>query len=57
MKKISLLFILWLTGVNYCDAQHNLDSLLPVRGICMAAPEPKGEDKFIEFVNDALVPR
>jgi hypothetical protein len=23
----------------------------------MAAPEPKGVDKFIEFVNDALVPR
>ena len=57
MKKISLLFLLWLTGFNYCDAQHALDSLLPVRGICMAAPEPDGVDKFIGFVNDALVPR
>ena len=38
-------------------AQENLDKVLPVRGICMSAPDPDGLDQFIDFINDELVPR
>ena len=38
-------------------SQHKLDSILPVRGISMAAPNPDGVDKFVDFINDALAPR
>jgi len=33
------------------------DSLFPVRGLCIAAPEPAEVDEFIRFIHDELVPR
>lgn len=49
-----IVLLLWgLPGYS----QHHLDSLLPVRGICIAAPAPDGVDKFIDFVSNELVPR
>jgi hypothetical protein len=33
------------------------DSLFPVRGLCIAAPEPADLDEFIRFIKDDLVPR
>lgn len=56
MKKTIILGVLAFM-VTKGQSQHHLDSLLPVRGICMAAPNPDGVDKFIDFINDALVPR
>ena len=31
-----------------------LDSIMPIRGICIAAPQPKDLDKFIRFVDEEL---
>ena len=33
------------------------DSLFPVRGLCIAAPEPANLDEFIRFIHDELAPR
>jgi len=45
----------------YClpvlSAQDLIDSLMPVRGLCIAAPKPAGVDVFIKFINDELAPR
>ena len=38
-------------------AQTNIDSLLPVRGFCIAAPQPAGLDSFITFIEKELAPR
>src|SRR5438067_3280009 len=42
---------------NFSFAQQNLDSILPVRGFCIAAPEPKEVDRFIKFINEELTSR
>jgi hypothetical protein len=38
-------------------AQNKLDSLVPVRGFCIAAPPPAGVDSFITFIAKELAPR
>jgi hypothetical protein len=38
-------------------AQSKLDSLLPIRGFCIAAPQPKQLDTFIRFIEEELAPR
>jgi hypothetical protein len=38
-------------------AQAKIDSLLPIRGFCIAAPQPKQLDTFIKFINEELAPR
>lgn len=38
-------------------AQTRLDSLFPVRGFCIAAPQPKQLDSFIKFIDEELAPR
>ena len=38
-------------------AQAKLDSLLPVRGLCIAAPKPSGVDEFLKFISEELAPR
>ncbi|SFP52354.1 Glycosyl hydrolase family 20, catalytic domain [Parafilimonas terrae] len=37
--------------------QSSPDSLLPVRGFCIAAPAPKDVDRFIKFINEELATR
>jgi len=38
-------------------SQEKLDSLLPVRGICINIPRPAQLDSFIDFINKELPPR
>ena len=38
-------------------AQSKTDSLLPIRGFCIAAPQPKQLNTFIKFINEELAPR
>ena len=52
-----LLFISLLTARFPLTAQPRLDSLLTVRGFCIAAPQPKDVDTFVAFINDELAPR
>jgi len=38
-------------------AQNKLDSLLPVRGFCIGAPNPERVNQFVKFINEELAPR
>lgn len=38
-------------------SQKSLDSLMPVRGLSIAAPTPRNLDSFIVFINKELTPR
>ena len=58
MKKVlQLLFLVLLLNLHLLNAQSNLDELIPVRGIAIAAPNPNNLDRFIKFINEELVPR
>jgi hypothetical protein len=37
-------------------SQAALDSLLPVRGLCIAAPDKENLDRFVKFIEEELVP-
>lgn len=50
-----LLFFLMVTAPSF--AQTKLDSLLAIRGFCIAAPQAKQLDEFIKFINEELAPR
>jgi hypothetical protein len=34
-----------------------IDQILPVRGFCIAAPQPKEVDEFVKFIDEELAPR
>lgn len=38
-------------------AQSRLDSLMPVRGLCIAAPSPEQVPRFVAFIENELAPR
>ena len=40
---------------RHADAQP-LDSIMPVRGICVGAPSAKDVDRFVKFINEELAP-
>jgi len=52
---ISLLLLLFFISTSI--AQSKLDSILPLRGFCIAAPSPKDVDAFTDFINKELAPR
>jgi hypothetical protein len=49
-----LFLVLLITTVSF--AQQDLDDILPVRGLCIAAPNPDGLDRFIKFIDEELAP-
>jgi len=57
LLKIFLLSFILSIIQNSSLAQQKLDTLLPVRGFCIAAPDPKEIDTFIKFINEELAPR
>ncbi|MFT3702606.1 MAG: family 20 glycosylhydrolase [Agriterribacter sp.] len=61
MKKNLTLRIIAIAVLACCwvfsKAQNTLDSILPVRGFCIAAPMPTGVDSFVTFINNELAPR
>ncbi|MBN1791913.1 MAG: family 20 glycosylhydrolase [Bacteroidales bacterium] len=57
-KKLVLLScILSITAISLFAQETISDSLFPVRGFCIAAPEPSDLDEFIRFIQDDLAPR
>ena len=52
---IGFCLLLFLSPV--INAQTKLDSLLPVRGFCIAAPKPNDVDRFVKFINEELATR
>ncbi|MDJ1503101.1 family 20 glycosylhydrolase [Xanthocytophaga agilis] len=54
-KPLFIIFYFLLSLPLYSQAK--LDTLLPVRGFCIGAPQPKDVDRFIKFINEELAPR
>ncbi|MDO1445082.1 family 20 glycosylhydrolase [Rhodocytophaga aerolata] len=52
-----LTFIFVILFSSQLFAQSGLDTLLQVRGFCIAAPRPNGVDSFVEFIEKELAPR
>jgi hypothetical protein len=43
-----------LPGFSKIKAQNELDNVFPVRGFCIAVPNPQNLERFIKFINDEL---
>ncbi|QIP14402.1 family 20 glycosylhydrolase [Spirosoma aureum] len=56
-KLFVIIAIAYIFVTQIAFAQSKLDSLLPVRGFCIAAPQPKQLDTFIKFIDEELAPR
>ncbi|MCK5704216.1 MAG: family 20 glycosylhydrolase [Cyclobacteriaceae bacterium] len=56
MKNLLIPMIFIVLIIFNTQAQDKLDEILPVRGLCMSAPTTEGVDKFVNFINDELVP-
>lgn len=55
--KTSLVCLAWLAVGWGPHAEDALDSTLPVRGLCIAAPNPGQVDAFVKFIQEELAPR
>lgn len=44
------------SGFAQQSMESRIDSVIPVRGFCIAAPKPDKVDAFIKFINEELVP-
>ena len=51
------IMILFLLLPYFSRAQVKLDSILPVRGLCIAAPRPAGVEAFTKFIAEELATR
>ncbi|MGN6415889.1 MAG: family 20 glycosylhydrolase [Pseudobacter sp.] len=60
MRKITLtpaLLLLTIVCSLSSMAQSGIDTLLPVRGLCIAAPQKSGLEEFTTFITKELAPR
>src|SRR5687768_7976138 len=55
LRSLYLSLLLIISHTSY--SQTPLDSLLPVRGFCIAAPIPSQLDPFFTFIEKELAPR
>lgn len=54
----SLFVLVVMTAINLgVSGQSKLDTMLPVRGFCIALPTPDNLDEFVNFINTELAPR
>jgi len=56
MKKRLLFLIATVLLAVPSSAQSELDAVLPVRGLAIAAPRPEHVDEFIDFIREVLIP-
>src|SRR5689334_12184600 len=57
LGRLSVLTLLALIVPCSLCAEQSLDELLPVRGLCIAAPNPRQVDDFVKFIHSELAPR
>jgi len=55
-RAIFVFFVILYMGLSV-SAQNKLDSLLTVRGFCIAAPDKDNLEAFLTFIGEELVPR
>jgi len=56
-KHLALVALGCLAASWSARAEAPLDDLLPVRGLCIAAPNPRQVDAFVKFIQEELAPR
>jgi hypothetical protein len=56
MKKITAALLVLLIAISV-QGQAPLDSILPLRGFCIAAPQSNFVDSFVDFIAKELAPR
>ncbi len=57
MYRVSFILLhVFFFNVSIAAAQQKLDSIFPVRGFAIGAPEPKMVDSFITFIQQELAP-
>jgi hypothetical protein len=57
MKRILATTLCCLIVKCLAFGQNQLDVSLPIRGICIAAPQSSGLDRFIKFIDQELAPK
>ena len=57
MKKLVFIFLCFIFSFVNLHSQVTIDSIMPVRGFCIAAPTPAALDSFIIFIDKELAPR
>src|SRR3982751_234376 len=61
MKKSGFVALVIIVAFISCKTakvqKEPLNTLLPVRGFCIAAPTPRNLDSFVTFINKELAPR
>jgi hypothetical protein len=61
MKHFLPILLLAICSISYSQVSESQKSkggeILPVRGFCIAAPQPKEVDEFIKFIDEELAPR
>jgi hypothetical protein len=57
MKKQLIILSLVIVASSSGFSQDKIDSLFPVRGFCIAAPERDRVDDFVKFINEELAAR
>ncbi len=67
MKKTFLIVFLFLAiplsiwcqsfDKNSQPVQSGIDTIFPIRGLCIAAPTPQRVDTFVQFINNEMAPR
>ena len=55
MKKLLFSIFVLLLSIGSLQAQTKLDTLLPVRGFCIAAPQSSEIENFIKFIKQFLL--
>ncbi len=53
-NKLMCFLMISFIGITRVEAQNVADSLFPIRGLSLAAPERENLDRFIKFINDEL---
>ena len=61
MKQLFISLLIAICFTTLSEAQRHssekLDSIMPVRGFCIGAPQPENLDEFIKFIDEELAPR
>ena len=61
MKSIFILMLLLISSIAFSQkaliSNDKDNNILPVRGLCIGTPSPKGVNEFIKFIDEELAPR
>lgn len=53
----TIFFAVAFLAIPQLFAQESLDEKIPIRGLCIAAPQTSGLDRFVKFIDEELGPK